>query len=72
MKNLFKKPSTEKELLKAGELLATGAAAGMAIATFAGKKANLGGIIGAGISLVIAGVLVALEDDSPKTSYNCD
>lgn len=63
MKNPFKKSNTALDLNNVGKILSTGAAAGMAIASFAGKKTNAGGIIGAGLSLLIGGLLVALQDD---------
>ena len=42
----------------------------MAIASFAGKKANVGGIIGAGLSLLIGGLLVAMEEEEPNHNSN--
>ncbi|MCB6062476.1 hypothetical protein LVDJXP189_1910002 [Flavobacterium psychrophilum] len=71
MKNPFKKSDTALDLNNVGKILSTGAATGMAIASFAGKKANVGGIIGAGLSLLIGGLLVALqEDDLSRNSNN--
>lgn len=72
MKNPFKKSTTALDLNSVGKILSTGAATGMAIASFAGKKENIGGIIGAGLSLLIGGLLVAMEDDEPKNSYTND
>ena len=69
MKNLFKKSKSELKLADAAELLTAGAAAGMAIASFAGKKGNIGGIIGAGFTLLIGGLLVALDDESTLNEY---
>lgn len=69
MKNLFKKSKSELNLADAAELLTAGAAAGMAIANFAGKKGNIGGIIGAGFTLLIGGLLVALDDESTLNEY---
>lgn len=66
MKNLFKNSKSELDLTNVSELIAVGAAAGMAIAKFAGKKENVGGIIGAGFSLLIGGLIVALDDESSK------
>lgn len=71
MKNPFKKSNTALDLNNVGKILSTGTAAGMAIASFAGKKANVGGIIGAGLSLIIGGLLVAVqEDDLSRNSIN--
>ena len=66
MKNLLKKSKSELNLSNASELLAAGSAAGMAIASFAGKKGNIGGIIGAGFTLLIGGLIVAMDEDASK------
>lgn len=66
MKNPFKKQSSQLDLNGVGKILTSGAAAGMAIAQFAGKKGNVGGIIGAGISLFISGIFLAMEEDPKK------
>ena len=66
MKNPLKKTKTELNLSNAQELLAAGAASGMVIGKFAGKKENLGGIIGSRFTLLIGGLIVALDDDYPK------
>ncbi|NRT10869.1 hypothetical protein [Flavobacterium sp. 14A] len=65
MKNPEKRSKSELNLGNASELLTAGAAAGMAIASFAGKKGNIGGIIGAGFTLLIGGLIVAMDDDEP-------
>ena len=70
MKNPFKKSNTDLDLSSAGKILSAGAAAGMAIASFAGKKENVGGIIGAGLSLVIGGLLVAFEEEESEHNFN--
>ena len=70
MKNPFKKSNTELDLSSVGKILSSGAAAGMSIASFAGKKGNIGGIIGAGLSLLIGGLLVAMKDEEPKHNFN--
>ena len=62
MKNLFKNSKPELDLTNVAEILAAGAAAGMAITAFAGKKGNVVGIIGAGFSLLIGGLIIALDD----------
>lgn len=68
MKNPFKKSSSELDLSGVGKVLTSGAAAGMAIASFAGKKGNIGGIIGSGFSLLLAGVIVAMEQGQIEDS----
>ena len=70
MKNLFKKQNTEMDFSSLSTILTSGAAAGMAIASFAGKKGNVGGIIGAGLSLLIGGLLVAMEEEEPNHNSN--
>ena len=70
MKNPFKKSEAELDISNVGKILSTGAAAGMAIASFAGKKGNVGGIIGAGLSLFIGGLLVALQEDDLSRNIN--
>lgn len=70
MKNPFKKSNTELDLSNVGKILSTGAATGMAIASFAGKKGTTGGIIGAGLSLLIGGLLVALQGDDLNRNLN--
>ena len=70
MKNPFKKQNSQLDLNGVGKILTSGAAAGMAIAQFAGKKGNVGGIIGAGISLFIGGILVAMEEDKKASDIS--
>ncbi len=70
MKNPFKNSKTELDIYGMGEILTAGAAAGIAIASFAGKKSNVGGIIGAGLSLLIGGLLVAMDEDNSKHNNN--
>jgi uncharacterized membrane protein YkvI len=72
MKNPFKKSNAELDLSSVGKILTAGAAAGMAITNFAGKKGNVGGIIGAGLSLLIGGLLVAMEEENSKKSFTND
>jgi hypothetical protein len=66
MKNPLKNSKSELDLRSLSEILTAGAAAGIAVASFAGKKGNIGGIIGAGLSLLIGGLLVALDDSEPS------
>lgn len=70
MKNRFKKASQELDLNSVGKVFSTGAAAGMAVAGFAGKKSALGGIIGGGLSLLVGALLVVLQDDDPDDIYS--
>ena len=70
MKHPFKKSNTALDLNNVGKILSTGAAAGMTIANFAGKKGNVGGIIGAGLSLLIGGLLVAMQEDDLSRNFN--
>lgn len=70
MKNPFKKSNSELDINGMGKILTSGAAAGMAIAAFAGKKGNTGGMIGAGLSLLITGLLIAMDEDDSKHNFN--
>lgn len=70
MKNPFKKSSNELDLSNVGKILSTGAAAGMTIASFTGKKGNVGGIIGAGISLLVTGLIIAFSDDCTQETFD--
>lgn len=69
MKNSLRKSNTDLDLSSLSEIVSAGAAAGMVIAGFAGKKSNVGGIIGAGLSLLISGILVALDDTKPNKRF---
>jgi hypothetical protein len=64
MKNPFKKQNTELDFGSLSAILSSGAAAGMAIANHLGKKPQTGGIIGVGLSLLVTGLLTALEDET--------
>ena len=64
MKKLFKKQNAEMDFSSLTTILTTSAAAGMAIASHVGKNPQTGGIIGAGISLLVTGLITALEDDT--------
>lgn len=63
MKNLFKKQNTEMDFSNLSTILTSGAAAGMAIAKHLGKNPQTGGIIGVGLSLLVTGLMTALEDE---------
>jgi hypothetical protein len=64
MKNLFKKKNTEMDFSNLSAILTSGAAAGMAIANNLGKNPQTGGIIGVGLSLLVTGLMTALEDET--------
>jgi hypothetical protein len=69
MKNPFKKQNTELDFSSLSAILTSGAAAGMAIANHLGKNPQTGGVIGVGLSLLITGLMTALEDEtSPSNS----
>jgi hypothetical protein len=63
MKNLFKKQNTEMDFSSLSTILTTSAAAGIAIANHLGKNPQTGGMIGVGLSLLVTGLMTALEDD---------
>jgi hypothetical protein len=63
MKNLLKKQSTEMDFSNLSAILTSGAATGMAIANHLGKNPQTGGIIGVGLSLLVTGLMTALEDE---------
>jgi hypothetical protein len=70
MKNLFEKQSTALDFGSLSTILSSGATAAMAIAHFAGKDKKTAGMIGAGLSLLVTGLIAALDDDSPKHNFN--
>ena len=43
---------------------AAAAGAGMTIAKFAGKKEQIGGMIGAGLSLLVTGLIAAMDEET--------
>ena len=63
MKNLFKKQNTEMDFSSLSAILTSGAAAGMAIANHFGKNPQTGGLIGVGLSLLVTGLMTALENE---------
>ncbi|MBJ2124849.1 hypothetical protein [Flavobacterium sp. IB48] len=69
MKNLLKNKNTEMNFSNLTPILTSGAAAGMAIANHLGKNAQTGGIIGVGLSLLVTGIITALDDEvaNPNT-----
>lgn len=70
MKNPFKKSNTELDINGVGKILISGATAGIAIASFAGKNGKTAGMIGAGFSLLVTGLLVAMDEDTSKHNFN--
>ncbi|HRA71473.1 MAG TPA: hypothetical protein PLB11_01455 [Flavobacterium sp.] len=67
MKNPFKKQNTELDFSSLSTILTSGAAAGMAIANHLGKNPQTGGIIGVGLSLLVTGLMTALEDEASNS-----
>lgn len=63
MENLFKKQNTEMDFSGLSTILTSGVAAGMAIANHLGKNPQTGGLIGVGLSLLVTGLITALEDE---------
>lgn len=70
MKNLFKKQNTEMDFSSVSAILTSGAAAGMAIANHLGKNPQTGGVIGVGLSLLVTGLMTALEDETSSLDSN--
>ena len=66
MKNIETKKTTELDFGNVSTILSTGAATGMTIAKFAGKNEQIGGMIGAGLSLLVTGLMVAADADIPQ------
>lgn len=64
MKNLFKKQNTEMDFSALSTILTSGAAAGMAIANHFGKNPQTGGLIGVGLSLLVTGLIAALDEET--------
>lgn len=63
MENIETKKTSELDFGNVSAILSTGAAAGMTIAKFVGKKEQIGGMIGAGLSLLVTGLIVAIDED---------
>lgn len=70
MKNLFKKKSSELDFSSLGPILSTSVAAGVAIANYSGKNRKTAGIISAGLSLLVTGLITAIDDDSNQFKSN--
>ena len=68
MKNLFKKQNTEMDFSSLSAILTSGTAAGMAIANYVGKRPKTGAIIGTGLSLLVTGLIIVLDDTIPNNS----
>ncbi|MGQ7945086.1 hypothetical protein [Flavobacterium sp. WC2509] len=69
MKNLFKKKDSELDFSSLGTILSTSVATGVAIANYSGKNPKTAGIISAGISLLVTGLIRALDDDTFSSNY---
>jgi hypothetical protein len=70
MKNLFKKQKTELDFSNLAAILSTSVATGAAIAKYSGINPKTAGIISAGLSLLVTGLITAMDDDSPKHNFN--
>lgn len=70
MKNLFKKQKTELDFSNLGAILSTSVATGAAIAKYSGKNPKTACIISAGLSLLVTGLITAIDDDSPQHNFN--
>lgn len=68
MKNLFKKKNSELDFSSLGTILSTSVAAGVAIANYSGKNPKTAGIICAGLSLLVTGLITAF-DEEPDSKY---
>lgn len=66
MKNLFKKQKTKLDFSNLGAILSTSVATGVAIAKYSGKNPKTAGIISAGLSLLVTGLITAMDDDIPS------
>ncbi len=70
MKNLIKKQKAELDFSNLGAILSTSVATGVAIAKYSGKNPNTAGIISAGLSLLVTGLITAMDDDIPSQNSN--
>jgi hypothetical protein len=70
MKNLFNKQKTEMEFNSLGVILSTSVAAGVAIAKYSGKNPKTAGIISAGLSLLVTGLITAMDEEVPNHNSN--
>ncbi|MCC9063607.1 hypothetical protein [Flavobacterium piscisymbiosum] len=68
MKNLFKKKNSELDFSSLGTILSTSVATGVAIANYSGKNSKTAGIISAGLSLLVTGLITAVDDDNSKNN----
>lgn len=71
MKKLFEKESNQMDFSSLSTILTSGAAAGMAIANYVGKNPKTGGIIGVGLSLLVTGIITAMEDTISNKDLKC-
>lgn len=68
MKNLFKKKNSELDFSSLGAILSTSVATGVAIANYSGKNPKTAGIISAGLSLLVTGLITSMDDDNSKNN----
>lgn len=66
MKKLFKKQKEQLDFSSLNPILTSGATVGVAIANHAGSNPRIGGTIGVGFSLLVAGLLEAAKEDTSK------
>lgn len=64
MKKLFKKKNSELDFSSLGTILSTSVTAGVAIANYSGKNPKTAGIISAGLSLLVTGLITSMDDES--------
>jgi len=72
MKNLLKKQKTELDFSSLSTTLSTSVASGVAIANYCDKNAKIAGIISAGLSLLITGLITVMdyEPENKHTNYS--
>ncbi|MCC9063574.1 hypothetical protein [Flavobacterium piscisymbiosum] len=68
MKNLFKKKNSDLDFKILGSILSASVATGAAIANYSGKNPKTAGIISAGLSLLVTGLITAMDDDNSKNN----
>lgn len=68
MKNLFKKKNSDLDFNSLGTILSASVATGVAIANYSGKNPKTAGIISAGLSLLVTGLITAMDDDNSKNN----
>jgi hypothetical protein len=69
MKNLFKKQKSELDFSNLVAILSTSVATGVAVAKYSRKNPKTAGIISAGLSLLVTGLITAMDDDIPSQNH---